>query len=237
MGNVKQWIGWVSFSLAVGILWGRVVSPHLFGHPPQRTLGTDVLQGIIAGAVLAYFTAHLVMDAKIRSLQTTVNGWSTLPKHGGAENDVLLRAAYAKDVSALSVPEEEVYWQAFVDGAGQKFDGRHDYTMHFPPGGLPPSDASWSLTLGDSGRRMVENPIHRYSVGAKSGLVPNADGSVDVYIQNSAPAAHEANWLPAPAGAFMLWLRVYQPGAAILDGAYRVPPVVRSEMEVERGRA
>ncbi len=73
---------------------------------------------------------------------------------------------------------------------------------------------------------MVENPIHRYSVGGRSGLVPNADGSVDVYIQNTAPVARESNWLPAPARNFMLWLRVYQPGAAILNGAFSVPPVV-----------
>jgi hypothetical protein len=73
---------------------------------------------------------------------------------------------------------------------------------------------------------MVENPIHRYSVGGRSGLVPNADGSIDIYVQNTAPAVQESNWLPAPAGNFMLWLRVYQPGAAILNGAYRVPPVV-----------
>jgi hypothetical protein len=72
---------------------------------------------------------------------------------------------------------------------------------------------------------MVDNPIDRYSVGDRSGLVPNADGSIDIYIQNAVPAGHESNWLPAPTGDFMLWLRVYQPGAAILRGEYSVPAV------------
>ena len=72
----------------------------------------------------------------------------------------------------------------------------------------------------------MANPINRYSVSDRSGLVPNADGSVDIYIQNTAPAGHESNWLPAPSGNFILWLRVYMPGAAILDGKYKVPPVV-----------
>jgi hypothetical protein len=225
MSNVRPWIGWIGFSLAVGFAI-HVVQLHVLGHQPPRTLVTDVVQGIIAGAVLAYFTANLVIDAKIRAIQTTVNGWSTTLKHGGAQNGILLRAAYAKDVSALNVPEEQVYWEAFVDAAGHKLNGQHDYIVHFPPGGLPPNEASWSLTLGDSGRRMVENPIHRYSVGGRSGLVPNADGSIDIYVQNTAPAVQGPNWLPAPAGNFMLWLRVYQPGAAILNGAYRVPPVV-----------
>ncbi|MGN6810485.1 MAG: DUF1214 domain-containing protein, partial [Thermomicrobiales bacterium] len=64
-------------------------------------------------------------------------------------------------------------------------------------------------------------------VSDRSGLVPNADGSVDIYVQNSALAGHEANWLPAPTGKFILWLRVYVPGQAILDGKYRVPPVAK----------
>jgi len=225
MSHVKQWIGWIGFSLAVGFAI-HVVQLHVLGHQPERTLVTDVVQGIIAGAVLAYFSANLIMNAKLRAIQTTVNGWSTTLKRGDARPGILLRAAYAKDISALNVPEEQVYWEAFVDGAGQKLNGRHDYLLHFPPGGLPPNEASWSLTLGDSGRRMVENLIHRYSLGGRSGLASKADGSTEIYIQAAAPAGHEPNWLPAPTGDFMLWLRVYHPGAAILNGAYRVPPVV-----------
>jgi hypothetical protein len=232
MSHVKQWIGWIGFSLAVGFAI-HVVQLHVLGHQPERTLVTDVVQGIIAGAVLAYFSANLIMNAKLRVIQTTVNGWSTTLKRGDARPGILLRAAYAKDISALNLPEEQVYWEAFVDGAGHRLNGQHDYLLHFAPGGLPPNEASWSLTLGDSERRMVENPIHRYSVGGRSGLVPKADGSIDVYIQNGAPAVQESNWLPAPAGNFMLWLRVYQPGAAILNGAYSLPPIV----EAKRDRA
>jgi hypothetical protein len=75
-------------------------------------------------------------------------------------------------------------------------------------------------------RYMVDNPINRYSVGDRSGLVPGADGSIDIYIQNTAPAGHESNWLPTPTGNFVLVLRAYQPGAAVLSGEYHVPPVV-----------
>jgi hypothetical protein len=73
---------------------------------------------------------------------------------------------------------------------------------------------------------MVPNPANRYSIGEGSGLLPNADGSTDIHIQHTSPARHESNWLPAPSGDFKLWLRVYLPGAAILDGKYDVPPVV-----------
>jgi hypothetical protein len=119
-----------------------------------------------------------------------------------------------------------MYWTTSGDGAGHVLSGAHNYTLHFPPGGLPPHNAFWSLTMGDAQNRFVANPINRYSVSDRSGLVPNADGSVDIYLQNTAPANHESNWLPAPTGNFILWLRVYMPGAAILNGEYKVPPVV-----------
>jgi hypothetical protein len=124
------------------------------------------------------------------------------------------------------VAEEAVYWTATEDGAGQTLNGQHNYRLHFPPGGLPPNDAFWSLTMLNSQRYMVDNSINRYSVGDRSGLVPGADGSIDIYIQNTAPAGHESNWLPAPTGNFVLVLRAYQPGATVLSGEYHVPPVV-----------
>ena len=124
-----------------------------------------------------------------------------------------------------------MYWTTDGDGAGHVLSGEHNYVMHFPAGQLPPNDAFWSLTMGDDHNRFVPNPINRYSVNDRSGLVPNADGSVDIYIQNAAPAGNESNWLPAPASRFILWLRVYQPGPAILSGEYRVPPVVENRSQ------
>ncbi len=79
--------------------------------------------------------------------------------------------------------------------------------------------------MGDARNHFVANPINRYCVSDRSGLAPNPDGSVDIYIQNLAPAGHESNWLPAPLGKFILWLRVYIPGEAILHGECTVPPV------------
>jgi hypothetical protein len=192
----------------------------------RRTTIADVVQGIIVGGVLAFITANLLINAEVKAMQTTVNGWATTLKCGVPGNGFLLRAACAKGLPAVNLPEEAVYWTAKVDGAGDTLNGQHDYILHFLPGGLPANDAFWSLTMGDAQSRMVANPIDRYSVGDRSGLVPNADGSIDIYIQNTAPAGHESNWLPAPSGDFMLWLRAYQPGATVLSGAYRVPPVV-----------
>jgi hypothetical protein len=188
-----------------------------------RTVRNDVVQGILIGFALSYVTAQIY--ARIKA--TKVNGWVTMFGLGVPGNGMLLRAAHAQLFPGpVNVPEEAMYWWTNADGAGHTLSGQHDYILHFPAGGLPPNDAFWSLTMGDAQNRFVANPIHRYSVSDRSGLVPNTDGSVDIYLQEAAPTGHESNWLPAPAGDFILWLRAYVPGPAILDGKYEVPPVV-----------
>ena len=185
------------------------------------------VQAIIVGGVLAFLTATIIMNAVFKGMTNTVNGWSTTMKCGQPGNGLLLRAACAKILPAVNVVEEAAYWTTTIDSAGQKLNGRHAYILHFPAGQLPPNEAFWSLTMNDVAGFMVSNPIDRYSLGDRSGLVPDADGSIDIYMQSTAPAGHEPNWLPVPAGHFKLMLRAYLPGRAILNGEYHVPPVIK----------
>jgi len=198
---------------------------NLFFAAHSRTVRTDVLQGILIGFGMAFVTANVF--ARIKA--TKINGWITMFGCGVPGNGMLLRAAHAQLFPGpVNVPQEAMYWWTHADGAGRTLSGQHDYVMHFPPGGLPPNDAFWSLTMGNARNRFVPNPLNRYSVSDRSGLVQNPDGSVDIYIQHAVPAGHESNWLPAPADHFILCLRVYVPGQAILDGKYTVPPVVQA---------
>ena len=209
-------------AILVGVICGFFLI-RLFFFPHSRTVRNDVLQGILIGGGLAFVTAHIFARLKA----TKVNGWITMFGLGVPGNGMLLRAAHAQIFPGpVNVPQEAMYWTTSGDGAGHTLDGQRNYILHFPPGGLPPNNAFWSLTMGDAQNRFVPNPLNRYSVSDRSGLVSNADGSVDIYLQNAAPAGHESNWLPAPAGNFILWLRVYIPGAAILNGEYTVPPIV-----------
>jgi hypothetical protein len=190
---------------------------------PSRNVRTDVLQGFLIGFGLAFVTAQIYARVKA----TKVNGWITMFGLGVPGNGMLLRAAHAQLFPGpVNTPEEAMYWWTNSDGAHHALSGERDYSMHFPAGGLPPNKAFWSITMGDAGNHFVANPIQRYSISDRSGLAQNPDGSVDIYIQNAAPAGRESNWLPAPSGKFILWLRVYIPGAAILDGEYEVPPVM-----------
>jgi len=188
---------------------------------------SNVVQPIIVGCVLAFVTANIIMNAVVKAMTTTVNGWSTILKCGQPGNGILLRAGCAKILPATNMAQEAAYWTTVVDGAGRRLNGQHEYVLNFPVGQLPPNDAFWSLAMTDVVGYMVSNTIDRYSLGGRSGLVPNADGSIDIHIQRTAPAGHESNWLPAPAGKFKLMLRAYLPGRAVLDGEYHVPPVMK----------
>lgn len=215
------------FTAFIGLICGYVLI-HSFLFADSLTLRNDLVQGFLVGFGLAIVTVEIF--ARIKA--TRINGWITMFGCGVPGNGMLLRAASARIFPGpVNVPQEAIYWRTSVDGAGHTLSGEHNYILRFPPGGLPPNEAFWSLTMADAKEHFVANPINRYSVGDRSGLVANADGSVDIYIQNAAPAGHEANWLPAPAGKFRLWLRAYMPGAAILDGEYKVPPVMEVKLK------
>ncbi len=199
---------------------------RLIAFPQTRIIRNDVIQGILIGAGLAFVIAQVYA----RLIAKKVNGWITMYGLGKPGNGFLLRAAHAQlFLGPVNTPEEAMYWWTNSDGAGHALSGVHDYIMHFPAGGLPPNQGFWSITMGDAKNHLVANPLNRYNISDRTGLAQNPDGSVDIFIQKAAPAGHESNWLPAPAGNFILWLRVYIPGEAILQGKYTVPPVVEGK--------
>jgi len=188
---------------------------------------SGVVQGVIIGVTLAFLTTNLILDAVAKAETTTVNGWRSIRRAGQPGNGLLVRAALQKALPVVNVFEEAAYWTTDVDGAGTKLRGEHAYRLRFPPGGLPPNDAFWSLTATDTTGYMVAGPTGRSSVDDHSGLVTNPDGSVDILIQLETPSGHAENWLPTPTGRFNLMLRAYLPDAEIINGSYQVPPVAK----------
>ncbi len=214
----------------VTVLIGVVIVYFLINafilNPSSRNVRNDVIQGFFIGFGLAFITIQIL--ARIKA--TKVNGWTTMFRCGEQGISFVSRAACALVFPGpINAPQEAMYWTTDADGAGHPLSGEHDYVMHFLAGQLPPNDAFWSLTMGDDHNHFVPNPLNRYSVSDRSGLASNADGSVDIHIQKAPSVGHESNWLPAPAGKFVLWLRVYQPRPAALNGEYRVPPVIEAQ--------
>jgi hypothetical protein len=157
--------------------------------------------------------------------RTQQNGWSIDLATGDYGTDYLKRAAIARFGLGANIAADAVYPSATSDAAGNALIGTTSYTIHFAAGQTPPVRGFWSLTVYDQSGFLVPNPINRYSVGSETGLAANPDGSIDILLQNAAPAALQSNWLPTPAGAFNLTLRFYWPEQPILDGTYVIPPV------------
>jgi hypothetical protein len=203
----------------------RIIGVSVFSAGP-KTGFSGIIQDFFIGAALAFISLYLILHDVAQAHQTTTNGWNTTRHCNRPGNGILMRAACAQYLPMANVWEEAAYWTTTIDSTGRVLSGRRNYVLHFPAGQLPPNGAFWSVTMTDVRNYMVPNPANRYSVSNKSGLVPNADGSTNIHIQHTSPAGHESNWLPAPSGDLKLWLRVYVPGAAILDGRYEIPPVV-----------
>lgn len=129
--------------------------------------------------------------------------------------------------------QEAIYPVYAVDAAGQRLDGANRYTVHFTPGGLPPVNAFWSMTMYDLPQSLlVANPINRYLINSPMlpQLVKDADGGLTLYFQNESPGKDkEPNWLPAPKGPFVVYMRLYWPKEAALDGSWTQPPMTKTQ--------
>ena len=126
---------------------------------------------------------------------------------------------------------EAMYPVYAVDEAKQKLDGANRYTVHFAPGQLPPVNAFWSLTMYElPASLLVANPINRYLIN--SPMLPqlkrDGDGGLTLLIQNESPGKDkEANWLPAPKGPFVMYMRLYWPKQEAVEGKWTAPPLKR----------
>jgi hypothetical protein len=206
--------------------------------------GPDMVRALTAGADIA--KRQIETTLKAGGLAPAVNGW-TLTFHmfdynldhlgPGTIDDpewkvsdrgtsYLARALAARGGLWGNHGYEAAYPMTYTDADGDQLDGRNSYTIRFDQD--PPVDAFWSITMYDLPNFFLDaNPIGRYSIGDRTpGLHRAADGSLTIVIQHRQPA-DVSNWLPAPAAPFRPIMRLYQPQASVLDGTYKIPPIVK----------
>jgi hypothetical protein len=202
---------------------GRKFDLRAFNEPERRAIQAGGEQG----------------RAEIRAAASrygkTVDGWTYGERHlGNFGEDYLYRAHVALTGLAALEPAEAVYLACNTDSTGRPLSGANAYRLTFPPDGLPPARAFWSLAMYEvtpEGRAFfIDNPIGRYSIGDRTpGLQKADDGSLTIYLQRERPDGERAaNWLPAPGGPMRLVLRAYEPEAALIQGRYRAPGVQRN---------
>ncbi len=179
--------------------------------PAQDKIMVWLKEGILAG------------DFKL------IDGWAFSTKTGIYGTNYRQRALVTAIGLGANRPEDAVYPTSTGPDIVKTYSGDKKYVMHFTKGELPPVNGFWSLTMYDGDYFFVPNPINRYTVSQRNKLKVNADGSVDLYIQNESPGKDkEENWLPAPKDKFILMLRLYWPKEkppSILDGSWKIPPV------------
>lgn len=158
-----------------------------------------------------------------------VNGWDVLPANtANFGTDYTWRAVVALVGLGANLPADAVYPHAIADADGQPLSGKQRYRIRFAKGQLPPVNGFWSLTMYNAKQAFIKNPINRYAIGDRDPLVPGADGSVTIYVQADSPGADkESNWLPAPSESFNVFMRLYWPKQAVIDGTWLVPPIER----------
>lgn len=140
------------------------------------------------------------------------------------------RAGIAKAGLGALPAEEASYPNTWNTADGELLDGsKFNYRLHFAANELPPVDAFWSLTLYDTDGFMNPNEIDRHSIGDRSDIEINEDGSLDLYIQHEEPAAGISNWLPAPQEPFNVLLRLYNPRPSFLNGEWTIPPLEKTK--------
>lgn len=179
--------------------------------------------------------ARALMDWKVQTLARVVNGWSMNTDTMGVYGNYYLKRAMVTRLGlGANLPEDAIYPLNLFDKAGKPLDGANKYSIHFDKADLPPVDAFWSITLYDTEGNAYPNSINRQAVSSWMPFVFNAAGSLDLYFQNKDPGKdRQANWLPAPQGAFNLTMRLYAPKNEALVGKWSPPPVVKAETASE----
>jgi DNA sulfur modification protein DndE len=82
----------------------------------------------------------------------------------------------------------------------------------------------------DGRQALVRNPIDRHAIGDRNRLRFDGDGALTLSLQHASPGGpHELNWLPTPAGAFNVVMRLYWPKREIVEGTWKIPPIERVE--------
>ncbi len=174
------------------------------------------------------------IEANKASLGVIANRWVVTKGLGIYGTDYLKRAVVAAFGWPANRQEDAVYPYTTVDVDGQPLTGANKYTLTFAKDQLPPADGFWSITMyeiGKDGWWFVPNPLNRFTSSLRDKPAFNADGSLTFHFQNESPGKdREANWLPAPKGAFLPMLRMYWPrqsAPSILDGSWTPPSVVK----------
>ncbi len=204
----------------IGIEPGKPFDPNALSPPLQDALKQGMLDG------------QKAIDERRASLHGKTD--QLFGDRAFLKNDYVARATGTQVGIGANSRDEALYPILENDAQGAPLDGsKHKYTLHFAKGQQPPVNAFWSITMYDLPKQLlVKNPINRYLIN--SPMLPqmklDPDGGLTIYIQADSPGKdREANWLPAPNGPFVTFMRYYWPKPALLQGQWQTPAIQRAD--------
>lgn len=121
---------------------------------------------------------------------------------------------------------EQLYLMGIRDKSGALLSGKRKYVVRVPAD--VPVDKFWSVIVySQKTKSFIPNPLGQVGLDSyeKSKLTTNADGSVNIYLGNSAPKGEEKNWLPSAGEDFFVITRFYGPGKSIYDKTWSMPDI------------
>ena len=156
--------------------------------------------------------------------------WTTVDNGASFGGDYLTRTAVAKSNVFVNTSEEARYYYLDLDAHGERLEGGEHYRLTFPAGTLPPARAFWSVTIYDERHALPEGDGPHAIGSHTAGIELAEDGSLSILVGPALAGGADranANRLVTPTGSFSLYLRIYWPEDAVLDGSWTPPPVRR----------
>jgi hypothetical protein len=149
---------------------------------------------------------------------------------GEFSTDYVSRASAARVPLGKGLAADALPALTHADAAGQPLDGRHRYVLRFDRDAPPPVHGFWSLSTHVRPEEAIATPAWSTTLGDRDGLTVDSDGSLRIHIQRDRPPRqNRSNWLPTPAGAFALILRLHWPREELVAGRWTPPAVARAD--------
>jgi hypothetical protein len=195
-------------------------------------LSADTLRGL-SDAVAAGPTQIKADTKTVFAASAARHNGYFLGGFGAYGTNYQLRAVVAVMGLGAFTSDQAIFAMALTDATGKPLDGSANYMVHVDS--PPPATEGWTFTAYDAKGALMPNSINRYQFSSASKLTKNSDGSIDLYLQPTAPsdAAKAQNWLPVtPGQSFEVIWRVMAPKpdaiAPILDGTGWQPPALKA---------
>ena len=152
----------------------------------SSTLSNDTKQGLADAVTAGPARVQKDTQALFAAGFDTHDGY-LLGGFGRYGTDYATRAVISQIGLGAFVPHQAIYAMSWSDNTRKPLDGSTSYTLHMAT--PPPTSEGWSVTTYTLQGALVPNSLGRYALSNTSPLTRNSDGSIDVHLGPTQPAA------------------------------------------------